>query len=455
MIRTNQKMETAFNPAQSFAALGINLDKGLNDQLPFSAADITAGSETELQPIVIGNCDKVDLPLTIRDSRAFSNLQRRAQSGEAPQQLLYQLYEYIHDQNHQVWENSWVRFARCKLSRYAEQVFERDLLADKQNPEKGQRSDAERFQFSGPKGEPWVRVPVSYLIKLALADLIGNQQRLHSNLNRVGESLLGHYLNDNSSPETFSFHVHNLTPETGMGRSLAKETAKRDLFTQLLIRYANIRFGLLKAGQEARVYFAPHSPLQQKKLNTLIPDAFYRQLFMSPCLSGWGQGKKKHKYMQLCHQVLSRSQMNAVSKLREAGIITNNQAGIITNNLVVLPTLSNTSLANNGVHISLGSKQLTGLCKENKAAAVHEKYLGDLATKIMEHFLPLFVTTYSAAPTGSISPISTRRRPSAFFPTNSTSPTCPCSGDTGRRKRAFPFLATVCPPSVHTVSIGH
>lgn len=383
-------METPLKPAQSFAALGIDLDKGLNDQLPFSADDITAGSETELQAIVIGNCDNVDLPLTIRDSRAFSNLQRRAQSGDAPQRLLVDLHEYIHDQNHQVWENSWVRFARSKLSRYAEQVFERDLLADKQNPGKGKRSDAERFQFKGPKGEPWVRVPVSYLIKLALADLLGNQQRLHGDLNRVGESLLGHYLNDNSSPETFSFHVPNLTPNTGMGRSLAKETAKRFLFTQLLIRYANLRFGLLEEGQEARVYFAPHSPLQQKKLNTLIPDAFYRQLFMSPCLSGWDQGEKKHAYMQLCHQVLSRSQMNAVSKLREAGII--------TNNLVVLPNLSNTSLANNGVHISLGSKQLSQLCRENKAAAVHEKYLGDLATKIMEHFLPLFVTTYSAAP---------------------------------------------------------
>jgi len=390
VINTNQPIERPIKPSQSFSALGIDLDQDLAGQLPFSHDDITAGSETELQAIVIGTCDTVDLPLAIRDSRAFANLQRRAQSGETPQRLLYELHEFIHDQKHHVWENSWVRFARCKLSRYAEQVFERDLLADKQQPEQGKRSDAERFQFKGAKGEAGIRVPVSYLIKLALADLLGNQQGLHGDLNRVGESLLGHYLNDNSSPETFSFHVPQLTPETGMGRSLAKETAKRFLFTQLLVRYANLRFGLLEKGQEARVYFAPHSPLQQKKLNTLIPDAFYRQLFMSPCLSGWDQGEKKHHYMQLCHQVLSRSQMNAVSKLREAGII--------TNNLVVLPTLSNTSLANNGVHISLGSKQLTELCKENKSAALHEKYLGDLATKIMEHFLPLFVTTYSAAP---------------------------------------------------------
>lgn len=35
--------------------------------------------------------------------------------------------------------------------------------------------------------------------------------------------------------------------------------------------------------------------------------------------------------MKLCHQALSRSQINAVAKLREAGIV--------ANNLVVLPNL--------------------------------------------------------------------------------------------------------------------
>lgn len=378
-------MERPLKPEQSLAALGIGPDR-----LPFTGDDITAGSETELQAVVIGSGGQVDLPLEIRESRAFANLQRRARSGEMPQRLFSELHEYVADRDHRVWENSWVRFARAKLSRYAERVLEGDLLADKRNPEQGRRSDVARFQFAGSRGEPWLRVPVSYLIKLALADLIGNQQKLYGDLNRIGESLLDHYLNDNSSPETFSFHVPTLSPQTGMGRSLAKETAKRYLFTQLLIRYANIRFGLLETGQEARVYFAPHSPLQQKKLNGMIPDAFYRRLFMSPCLSGWDRGEQKHAYMQLCHRVLSRSQMNAVTKLREAGII--------TNNLIVLPTLSNTSLANNGVHVSLGSKRLTAACRNSEYGAVHEKYLGDLATKIMEHFLPLFVATYSAAP---------------------------------------------------------
>jgi hypothetical protein len=96
--------------------------------------------------------------------------------------------------------------------------------------------------------------------------------------------------------------------------------------------------------------------------------------------------------MQLCHQVLSRSQLNAVAKLREAGII--------SNNLVVLPNVSNVSLANNGTHVSLGSLKLGRLLgdPESGFTQAHEKYLGDLTIKMAEHFLPLFVGTYSASP---------------------------------------------------------
>lgn len=113
---------------------------------------------------------------------------------------------------------------------------------------------------------------------------------------------------------------------------------------------------------------------------------------MSPCLSGWDDGESKHAYMNLCHQVLTRSQLNAVSKLREAGII--------VNNLVVLPNLSNTSLANNGTHVSLGSRMLSDAMRSGDTdfGAREEKLIGDLTIKIVEHFLPLFVGTYSAAP---------------------------------------------------------
>jgi len=85
--------------------------------------------------------------------------------------------------------------------------------------------------------------------------------------------------------------------------------------------------------------------------------------------------------------VLSRSQLRAVAKLREAGII--------ANDLIVLPSLSNVSLANNGVHISMGSRLLDGDLSSHGAEL---KRLGDLAIKVYEHFLPLFVGTYTAAP---------------------------------------------------------
>jgi hypothetical protein len=45
---------------------------------------------------------------------------------------------------------------------------------------------------------------------------------------------------------------------------------------------------------------------------------------MSPCPSGGNEGVAKHRYMHLCHTVLSRSQLNAVIKLKEAGIIAHN-----------------------------------------------------------------------------------------------------------------------------------
>ena len=375
-----------------FAALGLDFSRELLSQLPFTGDDISAGSETELQAVVVGNREQVDLPIEIEGSRFFANLQRRTRSGETPEKLLAELQEFLSDQNNQVWENSWVRFPRRRLSCFAEKVFTRDLLANKASPEEGPRKDTERYAITGKNGEHYLRVPISYLVKLALADLLGNQQAGATPLKAVGESLLEHYLNDNTSPETLSFHVEMLSPKREMGQALARETAKRFLFTQLLVRYANLQFGLLEEGQKAMIYFAPHPPLRQKALNDIIPDAFYRQLFMSPCLSGWNRGEGKHSYMGLCHQVLGRSQLNGVAKLREAGII--------TNNLVVLPNVSNTSLSNNGVHISLGSQKLTAAYKDQhrEFGLTHEKFLGDLASKIMEHFLPLFATTYSAAP---------------------------------------------------------
>ncbi|MEZ4600048.1 MAG: hypothetical protein R2940_09725 [Syntrophotaleaceae bacterium] len=376
---------------QIFAALGFGRSTPCSS-LPFNGTDMTAGSEMELQAAVAGRREMVDLPETIEKSSYFAQIARRARTGDSPARLINDLERYLAGNEEQIWENSWVKFPRHLLGAEADQVFRRDLLADKANPEQGLRSDRGRFIFAGAGGEELLRLPISYLIKLALADALDRGPKLPEHLRRFGRGLMNHFLNDNTSPETFSFHVIPLKPDQRLGRAAAREAAKRFVLTQLLVQYANDRFALAATGQRAMIYSAPQPPLRQRALNELIPDALYRDLFMSPCLSGWDRGEDKHRYMHLCHQVLSRSQLNAVAKLREAGII--------ANNLVVLPNVSNTSLANNGTHVSLGSRMLTALRSAGLRGfgAAEEKYVGDLAVKISEHFLPLFVGTYSAAP---------------------------------------------------------
>ena len=358
----------------------------------FGNGDITAGSETELQAAVLGSREDVDLPLAIEQSRFYANLVKRAASGEAPERQIERLRGFLDENTGRVWENSWVRFEYSTLSSYARRVLHQDFKADKHNPASAMRRDCHRFQFTNISGQPCVRIPVSYLIKLALADIAGVQNRMPAPLRDTACKLQDYFLNDNTSPETLSFHVTTPDSDNGQGMALARETAQRYLLTQLLIAYANDRFELKKNGQEALVYCAPHPPQRQKHLNELIPDTFYRELFMSPCLSGWDRGEDKHAYMNLCHQVLSRSQLNAVAKLREAGII--------TRNLVVLPNMSNISLANNGVHVSIGSRTLSAHMKAKSGTYTdaNEKLCADLSIKIQEHFLPLFVGSYSGAP---------------------------------------------------------
>lgn len=358
----------------------------------FGDNDVTAGSETELQAAVVGSSHSVDLPLSIERSRFFANLAKRTASGEAPERQMERLRSFLDENPTNVWENSWVRLELQRLSPYARRVLNQDLQADKANPQSQPRRDQQRFRFTSPEGRACLRVPISYLIKLTLADVVGTQEHMPAALRHATEGLQKFFLNDNTSPETISFNVTSPCRDNGQGLALARESAQRYLLTQLLIEYANEHFALRENGQEALVYGAPHPPQRQKQLNDMIPDAFYRELFMSPCLSGWDRGEEKHAYMKLCHQVLSRSQLNAVAKLREAGII--------TRNLVVLPNMSNTSLANNGVHVSMGSKTLTSLLRSDSSAytAAAEKRCADLSIKIQEHFLPLFVGTYSAAP---------------------------------------------------------
>jgi len=364
--------------------------KLLFDSLPFAPGDVTAGSEDELQAVVVGNSASCDLPITIRDSRFLKNIARRSSSGEAPRSTYLELQEFLND-HEQVWENSWVRFPERRLSPLALNTFLADLKIGERGQLKRHRADSIKFTFE-LEGETWLRIPISYALKLALADLSGTQPHMPEKMRLEAKRLQRHFSNDNTSPETTSFHVVAPRDEALIGEAVARESARRFLFTSLLMSWANLRFGLLESGQRALVYHAPHPPVRQTELSSCISDAFYRELFMSPCLSGWDDGEQKADYMHLCHQVLSRSQLNSVAKLREAGII--------SNNLIVLPSLSNVSLANNGIHITYGSRALTRALAngDEKEAPREEKRLGDLAIKIFEHFLALFVGTYSAAP---------------------------------------------------------
>ncbi len=358
--------------------------------LPFSAGDATAGMENEWQAAVRGDADAVDLPRTIKASSYYGNLLKKAATGDTSPSKVSDLEAFLSDNADGVWENSWVRLPVSSLNEGARQVLDADLLADKCDPGCGQRRDVHRF-YCRMGGEKALRVPISYLLKLALAD-VSTATDAPALVAETGSSLLNHFLNDNTSPEVTSFSPVVMSPETGMGQALVRESSRRYMLSQLLVQYANRKFGLKASHQEALLYASPQPPLRQKRLNELVSDAFYRELFMSPCLSGWDCGEEKHAYMALCHQVLSRSQLNAVAKLKEAGII--------TNNLIVLPNTSNTCLANNGTHISLGSQKLGSLMADAGSGfgPAEEKSLGDLTLKIMEHFLPLFVGTYSAAP---------------------------------------------------------
>lgn len=375
----------------AFGIPGIRASHFL-ESLPFCGQDVSAGTENELQTAVLGKRENVDLAITIESSNYYANIVKRALTGDSPRNVITELEKYLEQQNQErLWENSWVRFPVDALSEYALKIMNSDLLSNRSNPLSEKRSDSEKF-FCVSCGSSFIRTPVSYLLKLALADAIGSQPEQHSLFFDTGEKLLDHFLNDNTSPETFSFHVVRHSSQTSIGTLLAREAHRRNLLTQLLILYANRKFRLDDQGQKAIVYFSPHPPVRQKELNECISDSFYRELFMSPCLSGWDEGEAKCNYMSLCHETMSRSQMNAVAKMRDAGII--------TRNLVVLPTVSNISLANNGVHISIGSQKLTTIYDEieKKFGNSSEKLLGDLVIKVIEHFLPLFVGTYSAAP---------------------------------------------------------
>lgn len=373
-------------------SLGISDNGDISTgKIPYTGEDITCGIENEFQTAIKGISSDVDLSIYIRESRYLRNLIKRAERGDLSGKTIAEITEFLDENRSGIWENSWVRFPRNLLSRYADSLFRSDLRSDKSNPSSPERNDAAKFTVNH-NGEECLRIPVSYLLKLALADSVSGSVYIHPVIRNAGEQFLNCFLNDNTSPEIVSFFPVKCGRGGTVAENIRDQNLKSYLLTQLLVIYSNRKFGLVTRGQEVSVYFSPHPPVRQKKLNELVTDSFYRELFMSPCLSGWDRGEDKHAYMNLCHQVLSRSSLNSILKLKEAGIISGNR--------VLLKGISNISLANNGTHISMGSRKLNSMMNDKQSGygPVYEKYFGDLLIKIYEYFIPLFCGTYTAAP---------------------------------------------------------
>ncbi len=174
-------------------------------ELPFGPGDVTAGSEDELQAVVAGKSAFCDLPVIISESKFYRNLVKRISSGEAPRQTYLEIEEFLND-SAEVWENSWIRFPEGRLSAHALATLQADLGLPSRKASRPTRTDSQRYAFKHAK-EPWVSVPISYSLKLALADLMGSQPHVPERIRVEAERLLGHFSNDNTSPETTSFHV--------------------------------------------------------------------------------------------------------------------------------------------------------------------------------------------------------------------------------------------------------
>jgi hypothetical protein len=209
-------------------ALGIRQTSGeaFAESLPFSGSDATAGTENELQAVVLGDKEYVDLPITIEESNYYQNILKRVKAGETPRRVVAELEKYLHDTKEKTWENSWVRFPLHLCGPFARQILEQDLLQDKGNPSGPRREDVHKF-LSSRNGEELLRVSVSYLLKLALADAVGSDENCHPLVRSTAGRLLSHFLSHNTSPETFSFHPVVLRPGSEMGKALARETAIR------------------------------------------------------------------------------------------------------------------------------------------------------------------------------------------------------------------------------------
>ena len=221
--------------------------------------------ENELQTVVAGDRRDVDLPIIIKESRFYRNMLKRAASGDAPKKALTSLEQFVEENPENVWENSWVRFPRRVLNRYAENVFERDLLADKRDWTGPRRKDADCFRVT-KAGEEHVRVPVSYLLKLALADCLG-ESRTHPAVRGAGGEFSGAFFQRQHLPGNLLL-LSPVSEKRGRawGAAAARETLLRFLLCRFLTEYANEKVRTRPPGPEGlRLFRPPILPFARKR----------------------------------------------------------------------------------------------------------------------------------------------------------------------------------------------
>lgn len=190
---------------------------------PFLDADVTVGLENEFQVAVIGRPTEVDLVQTILGSRYYRNLTRRTGRGDLDASTLNELDALLDEPREGAWENSWGRFPRRHLGERAAALLAIDLLADKSRPEGPQRGDLDRFFFV-QGGEEWLRIPVSYLLKLALAEAVDQGQGAATILDQAADHIMAHLICDNAAArdntgETFLQPQQNQTLTKAQQRS--------------------------------------------------------------------------------------------------------------------------------------------------------------------------------------------------------------------------------------------
>ena len=172
---------------------------------------------------------------------------------------------------------------------------------------------------------------------------------------------------------------------------MAREAARRFLFTSLLISWANRRFGLLESGQRALVYHAPVPSVHQEELSSCTLRLVLSRALHEPVPLGMERWRSE---VSVHAPVPSGAEPQPAERRRQAarGRHHRQRSDRAAQPLEREPGEQRHSHQHGQPLARPRSCDVAGFVPED------EKRLGDLAIKIYEHFLALFVGTYTAAP---------------------------------------------------------